>query len=160
MTGQVALSLSCCICIFPYPYPYVFKLVYIFVSVFDESKTRQVALSPSLPRAHCPMTVGPPAPQSQIFIPNSQPGDRSHPAVGRAECSLTKQDQDSPDANTSATDKDKLWRSAHPDQEELRPGGRIGSARRASGGATTEACNTKRRRKGGLSWQLKKESFI
>ena len=140
VTGQVALSLSCCICIFPYPYPYPypylypypFKLVYIFVSVFDESKTRQVALSPSLPRAHCPMTVGPPDPQSQIFIPNSQPGDRGHPAAGRAECSLTKQDQDSPDANASETDEDKLWRSAHPDQEELRPGGRICSARRAS----------------------------
>ena len=78
------------------------------------------------------MTVGPPAPQSQIFIPNSQPGDRGHPAAGRAECSLTEQDQDSPDANASETDEDKLWRSAHPDQEELRPGGRIGSARRTS----------------------------
>ena len=47
----------------------VSELVYIFVSVFDERETRQVALSPSLPRAHCPMTVGP-APQSQIFIPD------------------------------------------------------------------------------------------
>ena len=62
MTGQVALSLSLLLYLYLYLHLSVFAIIRIrirVVSVFDESKTRQVALSPSLPRAHCPMTVGP-----------------------------------------------------------------------------------------------------